>query len=104
MQKSIKIMCLKNRTMDNIDNIIYNVMYITKEVLDDSISKGGSAELKEMLREQLDDHFHNEWDFYIDGITENDINKIIDSLAVGKKCKIQKDEFWWSKNELFTSL
>ena len=91
--KEIFIYPLVNRSGDNGED--YELCHYESSIIDDSKECGGSEEMKELLRERIDDLFNNDIEDYIDGVTDEDVEKCINDLAMGKDSNIKGEFFWW---------
>ena len=99
--KKMEIVTLFNSTLD--DKEEYRVMIIGSADLNASKQVGGSEELKELLREKINDLFNGDiLGYFKDSrelVTEDDVDYCINELAIGHASNIAGEDFYWGETE-----
>ena len=105
--KKIMIVTLFNSSLNDKDE--YRLMNVNKVVLDESIAANGSKEMKELLRQRIEELFNGDiLEYFSDSnmeVTEGDVDYCIDELAKGHASNIAGEDFYWGDEEdLITDL
>ena len=97
----MEIVTLFNSTLG--DKEEYRVMVIGSADLNASKQVGGSEELKELLRERINDLFNGDILGYFDdsreSVTKDDVDYCINELAIGHESNIADEDFYWGETE-----
>jgi len=104
-EKGIFIVPLYNCSSDEEDE--YRLLNVTKDLLDKSMSEGGSEEMKALLSKRLDELFNEDIVEYFgtdpvtgeDNVTQEDVDACIDALAKGDSSCIMGEDFYWGDVE-----
>ena len=103
--KHVWMSVLKNMSGDNGEE--YRLLSIRKDIIEDSIRKDGSEEMKALLRKRLiEEFFNNEVESFFEGLnlTGDMIDRCINELSMGKDCNILGERFWWEEEDVIISL
>lgn len=103
--KHVWMSVLKNMSGDNGEE--YRLLSIRKDIIEDSIRKDGSEEMKALLRKRLiEEFFNNEVESFFEGLnlTGDMIDRCINELSMGKDCNILGERFWWEEEDVIVSL
>jgi ADP-ribosylglycohydrolase len=92
--KEIFFATLMNHSGDNSEE--YRLMNVSIDIL----NNGKDEDVKELIRERIDDFFNNDIESYFDkdNLSE-EVEKCINDLASGKEGSIQGEYFWWGYTE-----
>ena len=103
--KHVWMSVLKNMSGDNGEE--YRLLSIRKDIIEDSIRKDGSEEMKALLRKRLvEEYFNNEVESFFEGLnlTGDMIDRCINELSMGKDSNILGKRFWWEEEDVIVSL
>lgn len=101
-KKMMATMVLMNQSLNDKEG--YRLMTINKDLIDESIAKGGTECFIELLRERIDDLFNNDIESFFDDVTQGDVEFCIKQLAIGNASNIKGEQFWWDEQECVVSL
>jgi len=93
--------------MSGTDSEESKVLSILKELIDESVKKGGSEEMKAVLRNSIvNELFQGDLDSWFDGMgwTEEMVDNCINELAMGKNSHILCENFWWEEETIVVSI
>lgn len=103
--KKIWMSVLMNMSGDSGEE--YRLLSIRKDIVTDSAEKGGTEEMKAMLRMRIvEELFNNDVKSFFEGmgLTDEMIDNCINELAMGKDSNILGENFWWEEEDVIVSL
>lgn len=97
--EKIKFVTLLNQSMDEREQ--NKVLSIGLADLDGSKMMGGSKELKDLIRQGIDDLFAGDLLDYLEEmeVSVEDYDHCIDELSIGNASNVAGESFWWSDAE-----
>ena len=93
--------------MSGVNGEEYKLLSIRKDIVEDSAEKGGTDEMKAMLRERIvEELFNNDTDSFFEGmgLTDEMVDNCINELATGRDSNILGENFWWKEEDVILSL
>jgi hypothetical protein len=77
----------------------FRLMNVSEEIYNKSIECGGSDELKQIIRERLENLFAGGLNEYFDEDVTGEVEECINELAKGHDSAIKGEQFWWCNIE-----